>query len=188
MRVRRRRVRGVTLIETLMAAIITGLTLTTGVSLLIVGLLGWYRGQGQIKAEEDSHTALRIAISELRQAMSVSVDANGLGISYYLPEQDNTGTDLVPETSDGVLRRIELDGSTFNMIANGNTRTLCTDVTLTDPNSSEAYKVFTPGAGTTTLAVTIEIVTKDQASSGDIEESRNRETVFVRNVPPLVNQ
>jgi hypothetical protein len=42
----------------------------------------------------------------MRQAMNVTVDPNGQGLSYILPLQDDTGTDVIPIQTDGNTRRI----------------------------------------------------------------------------------
>ncbi|HWD39991.1 MAG TPA: hypothetical protein VG944_14170 [Fimbriimonas sp.] len=184
----RRRVRGVTLIEALIAAFLTAMTLTTAVVCLFTGASAWANGQGKINAEEGSHTALRLVVNDLRQAMAVSVDSNGLGVTYTLPAKDSSGAFISPAQSDGVVRRIELDGTTLNMITDGVTRKLCDSVILTDPLSTSGttpYQIFTAGAGTTTRSVTVMIVTKTSGYRANKETSRNRETVFVRNVPPL---
>jgi hypothetical protein len=176
------------LVEAMMAAVVTVATLTTSLLVYVVGMMGWYRGEGNINAEMGSHTALRVIANELRQAMSVSVDGNGLGLTYSLPAQDDTGTDLVPLQSDGVARRIELDGTTINMTANGATRKLCAGVILTDPlsqNGASAYQVFTAGSGSTTRSVTVMIVTQQPGYSGETLTARNRETIYVRNVPQV---
>ncbi len=187
---RTRRCRGVSLVEAMLASTLTAITLTTALSLYIVGLMAWYRGEGNIDAESTSHTAIRLVANELRQAMSVTVDGNGSGLTYYLPQKDGNGTNIVPEVSDGVTRRIELDGTTINMIANGQTRKVCPNVILTDPLSpggTGAYQIFVAGAGTTTRSVTIMVVTQRPGYGAELVTSRNRETVYLRNVPQLNN-
>lgn len=176
-----------TLVEATLASVVTAAVLVTSLGVYIVGMMGWYRGEGNINAEMGSHTALRIIANELRQAMNVTVDPNGLGLTYTLPLQSN-GADVVPVKSDGVSRRIELDGTTLNMWANGVSRKLCSNVILTDPLSpggATAYQIFTPGAGTTTIAVTVMIVTKQPGYTSETLTARNRETIFIRNVPQV---
>jgi hypothetical protein len=120
--------------------------------------------------------------------MGVSVDSNGLGITYYLPQKDGNGNIIVPEVTDGVTRRIELDGTTINMIASGNSRSICYNVVLTDPNSpggTAPYQIFVPGGGTTTRSLTVMVVTQRQGYGAETVTSRNRETMYLRNVPQL---
>jgi len=184
--VRNRRLqRGVTLIETMMAAVITGLTLITGVGIFFVGMFGWLTGEGQLDSEETSHTAIQAITNELRQAVVVGVDANGLGLTYALPLQQN-GTDVYPETTDGLTRRIELDGTKLNIIGNGVTNTLCTNVTTTDPSTGARYALFTPGAGTNPHALTVEICTTSPGDPGINQLARNRDSIYLRNVPQIV--
>ena len=185
---RPRRLRGVTLIEAVMASGITAVALTTALATYLVGMMAWYRGEGNIDAELSSHTAITTISNELRQAMAVAVDGNGLGLSYTLPAKDDTGTMVAPITSDGVTRRIELDGTTLNMYANGVARKLCSNVILTDPLSTGGtgtYQVFTPGSGQTVRSITVMVVTQRNGYESERVTSRNRETVYLRNIPQL---
>jgi len=181
---RRRRQRGFTLIETVMAALLTGATISVGVAVFFTGLMGWIRGEGGLDSEETSHTAIRYIVNELRQAVVVGVDSNGMGLTYKLPLQ-NGGTDVYPETTDGVARRIELDGTSLNMIDNIGTHTLCSNVVTTDPSSGQPYRLFTPGAGTSFRAITVEVCTSSPGYMSESENSRNRESIYLRNVPQL---
>jgi Tfp pilus assembly protein PilW len=181
-----RRIRGITLVETVLAAVITGFTLLAGFSVFVVGLMGWLRGEGGLDSEETSHTSVRIIANELRQAVAVGVDSNGLGLSYSLPLQ-NQGTDVYPEQTDGVARRIELDGTDLNMKDNIGTHTLCQNMTTKDPSTGQPYKIFTPGAGTSYHAVTVEVCTVSPGYTGESVNSRNRESIYLRNVPQINN-
>jgi type II secretory pathway pseudopilin PulG len=188
MRARNVRRRGMTLIEALMASVVTAVALTTALSTYLVGMMAWYRGEGNINAEMNSHTAITTVANELRQSMAVAVDPNGKGLSYTLPAKDDTGTMLSPIVSDGVARRIELDGTTINMYANGVPRPICTNVILTDPLSpggTAACQVFTPGSGTTVRSVTVMVVTQTGGFGAELVTARNRETIYLRNVPQL---
>jgi hypothetical protein len=185
---RRRSIRGVTLPEALFAAFLTAVILTTTLTLYVTGMMAWTRGEGQILSESGSHVGIRVIANEMRQAMNVVVDPTGLGLTYNLPLQSN-GSDVVPIQSDGVTRRIELDGSTLNMLANGVVaRTICNNVILTDPLSpgaAQPYQIFTPSPGSITRSITVEIATQNSAFQAEKTSARNRETIFLRNIPQI---
>jgi hypothetical protein len=178
----------VTLAEALFASFFTAMVLTSTLGIYVVGMMAWTRGEGKILSETGSHMGIRVIANELRQAMSVAVDANGLGLTYALPKQAN-GTDVIPIQSDGVARRIELDGTNLDILANGAVvRTICTGVILKDPLSpggTQSYVIFTPNAGTTTRSVTVEVANQASSYEGTTQAARNRETIFLRNVPQL---
>ena len=177
-----RRLRGVTLIEAVLASVITAVALATALGTYMIGMMAWYRGEGNITAESGFHAAVTIISNELRQAEGVVVDPNGMGLTYELPAMDDTGTMIAPMQADGIQRRIELDGTTLNMWVNGAQRTLCTNVVLTDPNASGGgyYQIFTPGSGSTVRQVTVMVVTQAGSYGSETVTSRNRETIFLR--------
>ena len=141
-------------------------------------------------AETDSQKAVRIVSQKLREAWGVALDANGLGLTYILPKKDGTGNYITPPTSDGVTRRIELDGTTLNIITNGVSRPVCTGVILTDPlstNGTTPYQIFSSPAGAVTRQITIQVVTQRNTFKSAKVTSRTRETIFLRNVPELTH-
>ena len=127
--------------------------------------------------------------AELRQAMSVTVDGNGLGLSYRMPVIDSGGNYTVPPVWDNVNRRIELNGTNLNIVTGGSTRRIASGVILTDPLSpggTGSYKVFTPGAGVITRQVTVQLVVRKTTLKQQTKSSRNRETIYLRNIPELI--
>jgi hypothetical protein len=186
----RRLNRGTTLVETLTAAFMTVLVLTGAVAVLLYGLSSWARGEGRIMAEGDAESAVRIVSQELRQAMLVSVDPNGLGLSYQLPLVDANGNYVAPPVPDGVTRRIELDSSTLNIVTAGVARPICGGVILTDPLSSGGtgtYRIFSSPGDAVNREVTVEVVTQRNAYNSMNVTSRDRETIYLRNVPVTTN-
>src|SRR3954466_12563397 len=99
--------RGATLAETTIAAGLSTLALFGAIMLFLSSAMGWTRGSGRIDAEATTHRAVREIARELREAMSVTVDANGLGLSYRLPVKDASGNYTMPITWDNVARRVE---------------------------------------------------------------------------------
>lgn len=186
---RRRKTAGATLVELLVGSSISMLVLYGAVMLMVAGSASWYKGEGKILAETQSQRAVRLISSELREAMSITVDANGLGLNYRLPQKDGNGNYIVPAQWDNVTRRIELSGTNIRILENGNPRVICRNVILTDPKSTSGeapYVIFAPGAGTITRQLTVMVVTQTGTYRGGTTTSRSRETLFLRNIPELL--
>lgn len=186
---RRKKTAGVTLVELLVGSTISMLVLYGAVMLMVAGSASWYRGEGKILAETQSQRAVRIISIELREAMSITVDANGLGLNYRLPQKDGLGNYIVPAIWDNVTRRIELSGTNIRIVENGSPRIICRNVILTDPKSTSGtapYVIFAPGAGTITRQLTVMVVTQTGTLKGGTTTSRSRETLFLRNIPELL--
>lgn len=184
----RRSRKGSTLVETTLASSLTVAVLVASVGTFLLAMISWARGQGKIDAESGSQKAVKVISKELREAMAVTVDGNGQGLTYRLPSYDANGNYTVPITWDGVTRRLEVQGSQLVMVAAGNTRTVCKNLILTDPLSSggtSAYRPFTGGAGAITRSLTIMVVLRTQSDGGRYVTSRSRETVYLRNIPDL---
>lgn len=183
-----KRIRGATMIEVLTASFMTVMVVTTAVATMLYGLSSWAKGQGRIYAETDSQKAIRLISMELREAMSVIVDGDGLGLSYRRPQLDVNGNYITPAVWDNVNRRIELSGSTLRIVTDGQARTICTGVVLTDPLTSGGtgtYRVFQAPAGAITRQITVQVVTRRNTYKTMQSYSRSRETIFLRNVPEL---
>jgi len=170
------------------AAGLSTMLLFGAISVFLQGSASWLRGTARITVNEDAQGAIRLISQELREAMSVTVDGDGLGLSYRLPEVSGDGSYVVPATWDGVDRRIELDGSDLVITADGgDERLVCRGVILTDPlsGSSAEYRIFSAGIGAITRQMSIMVVTKAYEYKQEDSRSRCRETVFLRNIPEL---
>lgn len=180
-------IRGMTTIEVMTASMMSFMVLLGATAAMLYGMASWTRGQATIDSENLAQQGIRKVNKLLREAMSVTVDNDGLGLTYRVPVKDNTGRFSLPATWDGVTRRIVVQGSNLNLVVDGNTRLLCSNVILTDPLSGGAgYVPFTPGAGTITRQVWMKLATSTQ--SGDrqrLMKSRAREVIYLRNVPAL---
>jgi len=169
----------------------TGASLTTlvvlaSVILMLTGTAAWTRGQTRITAGGGAQGAMRTIDGELREAMSVTIDGNGKGLTYQLPQKDGDGSYVVPLQSDGVNRRLVLnDDGTLEMGPNGTTRVLLRGGVSVNPTTNAAFRVFTAGNGTVTRSLNVILMT-DIAGTGT-ERSRGtaQETIFLRNVPAL---
>lgn len=167
-----------------------GLMATFGaIMMLVFGMGAWVQGEGRISAESQAQSGLRAVCQRLREAMSVTVDANGLGLTYRLPLKDSNGNYLVPAQWDNVVRRMELNGTNLNMVDAGVSRTICQNVSIRDPlttGGTGSYRIFTPGTGTIVRQVTVQLV-KETYGQRNAVTSRRRETIFLRNIPELRN-
>lgn len=180
---------GYSLVETVIASGLSILAFYGATMLFLSGAMSWTRGAGRIDSESTTHRAVREISRELREAMTVSVDANGKGLSYRLPVKDDDGNYTMPVTWDGVSRRIELDGTDLVVIGGDNSRRICPGVILTDPQSAGGtghYVPFSPGAGAITRSLTVMLVSQNAADYNHTATSRSRETIYLRNIPQLV--
>lgn len=185
---KKRRLLGATMIEVLTASFMTVMVVTTAVATMLYGLSSWAKGQGRIYAETDTQKAIRLISMELREAMSVTVDGDGLGLSYRRPRFDSDGDYITPAEWDGVSRRIELVGSTLRISSDGQFRSICSGVVLTDPLTSGGtgtYRIFQAPAGAITRQITVQVVARRNTYKSMQSYSRSRETIFLRNVPEL---
>lgn len=187
----KRKFRGASLTEVLIGVAVSALIVFGGLSALVATAGGWSRGQAKIDAELEAVQAMRLIRDTLREAMLVSVDADGRGITYRLPLKDDDGNYIQPAQWDGVVRRFEVraDGKLYSI--NGGVETVIVrGVSVVDPrNGNEAtYSPFTAGPGGITRQVTVQIVTQRQVErEGRTAYGRNRETVILRNTPTLIN-
>lgn len=181
--------RGTTLVETVVATGLSTLAILGATLLFTSGSMIWMRGYGRIDAEATTHRAVREVAQELREAMMVTVDSNGLGLTYRLPVKDNSGNFTMPVTWDNVTRRIELEGTKLVITGGQTPHAICKGVILTDPqtpNGNGSYKIFTAGAGSTTRSLTVMLVSSRTADYNKMATARSRETIYLRNIPELV--
>lgn len=189
-----RRLRGTTLVEAMVASVVTGLVLFTAVGTLYSGMRSWIQGLGLINAELDGTQAVRRLNQELREAMSVQVASDGQSLTYRMPQRNAQGDFVVPPLWDGVQRRAivtALSNGSYSLgfgIA-GQEYTISRNIILRDPEVSGAptYRVFTPGPGGITRQVDVMIVTRTYGPRGAPIYQRVRETLFLRNVPSITN-
>lgn len=183
---RRSKNQGLTTVELLMASTISAGVLFTAVMLFLFGMAQWSRGEAHIAANNGSQIAVRLIAAELREAMSVTVDSDGLGLSYRLPKKDENGDWVSPVEWDGIARRMDYENGEIWVTGVAN-RLICRHVVLNDPqwDGNHAYKVFSAGSGSITRQLTIMVVTKTNDYKQEWSTSRSRETIYLRNVPEL---
>lgn len=205
-RTRRRKRAGFTLAEVVVGSSISAIVLSFGISLFLMCIGDWARGENWIQAENDTRQSMRVINDELREAMWVSIDANGQGLTYRKPVKESTGEFKIPVAWDGQDRRIYLEqGNLYLEESAGNRRIICRNVMDKNPfvgstNTSDVrrsdvldsgtwqtYRIFTPNLGGVTNEVTVEIVTgMEGANAMEQVRSRRREIVTLRNVPELI--
>lgn len=205
MTIRRSKRSGFTLAEVIVSSVISSLVLSLAVSVFLMCIGSWARGESQMDGDGDTRKAMRSVAHELREAMWVSVDADGMGITFRHPRKDITGAFQTPVVWDGIDRRIFLDNSELVMTAGAGTRRrIATNVSEFDPFMGRShamdarrevgavatyprYRIFTPNAGALTTEVIVQIVTG--AKGGQVDEvirARKRERIVLRNVPELI--
>ena len=185
MRTSRKNKLGATLLELLTATVVSVFVLSGCVALLYAGTNSWAQGLGKVGAETDAQMAVRTISNRLAEAMSVSVAANGQSLTYELPQTDGNGNYVLPLAWDGVTRTAKLSGSQMILSDGGSQVVIANGVILTDPLSSggtAVYKPFVAAPGAITQQVNIEVATQWNGARKNLVSSRERETVFCRNV------
>jgi len=186
MKTRSIRQRGSSLVEVLLAATTTVLVLTGAIGTFVMCSKTWLQGESRIAVQGDVSSAIRTISKELREAREVAVDANGNGLTYKKPAKTAGGDYIMPLVWDNVTRRIELNGTSLRITANGSPdRTICKGLRLTDPSSpggSTPITIFTAGAGISPRSITIMLVPQRNGLAGAKDNARLRETIFLRNM------
>lgn len=203
----KKKVRGVTLAEVVVASAMSAMVLLFSITVFLAVTSSWARGENLMDSEGEVREAVRFCNDELRQAMWVSVDADGMGITYRIPKKEASGAFEVPAVWDGVDRRLFLEnnGLWTSWSATGKRR-ICRNVLTTDPfvglNNAvaarrqvvsgampvyPAYKIFEKNPGVVTTEITVTLVAANRGGQvGEIVRSKKREVVALRNVPELI--
>ena len=186
---KRRKTSGATLVEMMVVSIVSTIVIFVSLACFLQGVGSWAKGQSHMLVEDQSRRSLRIVSDELREAMSVFVDVDGMGLTYRKPQLDIDGNFVTPVVWDGVTRRIHYSSGKLYMGAAGQERVICNDVIATDPKltGNPPYRTFIPAAGAITRALDMKVVTSTNSGVDASKTiSRKRETIFLRNVPELV--
>ena len=181
-----RRIRGSSLIEVSVAATLTMGVMVSGLLIFVFGMSGVYKGQGRIDVESAAQEAIRRISYEIRESMSVTVDSNGMGVTYRKAVTDSNGNITTPVTWDNITRRIALSGTQIVLSTGTSYRVIAYNVITTDPlNGGAAYQIFTPSQGSITRALTIMVANQSTTSYSGVVTNRSRETIYLRNVPSI---
>lgn len=209
MRRRNRFQRGVTIAEVMVTTLVSTTVLFAALSLFITGTANWARGESAIDVESNSRQGVRRMVNELREAMYVSVDGDGMGVTYRKPKKDTDGNFVLPMVWDGYDRRIYFTSGQVWMsdgvnpawkmarsviaidpfLGTGNAVDqkvrMAEDANADNSRTGISYRVFTPGSGTVTRSVTVKLVTRNPGGLRAVVHGRNRETIYLRNVPQV---
>ncbi|MBA4292363.1 hypothetical protein C0431_05280 [bacterium] len=199
---------GFTLVEVVVSSIVSFIVLSSAVALFLGVIGAWARGESMMDGDNDTRQVVRIISDELREAMWVSVDADGMGITYRKPLKDASGDFDIPVVWDGIDRRIELNGSELEIDDGGTTRTIGRNVLSVDPfrlnahaldskryvqdplapvPEAPSYRIFVGPATGLVSEVTVTIVTGSRGGqSAESVRAKKRERVVLRNVPQLI--
>lgn len=182
---KRKKTAGFTLVETLTAALITPLVLGGVIVVYLAGATSWSKGHASISATASSQMGVRTACELLRNAMWISVSSDGATVRYRMPARDEAGDFIVPAQSDGVFRAISVSGSDLVSQVGGTKKVVCSHIIAFDPLTANrtSYKFFTPGPGAVPTSITVELATSEAAPRGQSTYGRNRETIYLRNIP-----
>lgn len=204
---KRSRRSGFSLAEVIVGSVISFIVLTSTITLFIGVVGAWARGENMMDGENDTRQVMRVVSDELREAMWVSVDADGMGITYRKPRKDASGDFELPVTWDGVDRRFDLNGTNLELDDGTTTRTIGRNVLSVDPfrlqthmldgkmrqedplvpEIAPAYRIFTAPATGLVSEVTVTVVTGNLGGqAGETNRSRKREHIVLRNVPQLI--
>jgi type II secretory pathway pseudopilin PulG len=184
-KLRRNRKRGMTMIEVVVGASISVLTLVGGVGCFMAGMMSWMKGVGAMDSISKSQDSVRMICQQLREAMSVTINTDGTMVTYSIPSKDQSGSYLLPLASDGITRKFVLTNGILSQVTGDSSRVVTTNVMTTDPASNSAYRVFSSNNGDVTRQVVVTLITSKQGFRDNWTPSRSRESVYLRNVPQL---
>lgn len=165
--------RGFTLLESTIAiSLITVLSLG-GVSLTLSAISSWNKDVAQGTLETEVGLAIRQIADELRPAVSIMVDTDGMGLTYWLPAHEADGTLTIPLQTDGVERRLEVDSRGEKLYIDGRTRPVLTGLDL-----PIGARLFSLRPGHKALEIRIESST---TADGKTYRSYRTEIISLRN-------
>lgn len=129
---------GFTVIETVISISIFTLLAMGGVSMMVAAAASWNREIAQSGVNTDTSRGLKIIARELRPALTVSIDANGQGITYRLPRRDTLGHIIVPVSAENTVYRIYRSQDGSSLLRTGRTRPLVTGL----PDQEDSGPIF----------------------------------------------
>jgi hypothetical protein len=180
-----RRRRGATMIEVVVGAGVSVVTLIGGVGCFMAGMMSWMKGVGAMDSISKSQESVKMVSQQLREAMSVKITDSGNVVTYSLPAKNGSGEYALPLISDGIIRKFVLSNGSLTHQVGPNSRVIADHVLDNDPNTGSPYTVFEANNGTVTRQVIITLVTTRQGYRDNWTPSRARESVYLRNVPQL---
>lgn len=177
--------RGATMVEVVVGAGLSVITLIGGVGCYMAGMMSWMKGVGAMDSISKSQDSVRLVCNQLREAMSVTINESGTVVTYAMPSKDENGSYVLPLASDGVTRNFTLSNGSLTQTVGQNTRLISANVLNIDPATGASYKPFSANNGDVTRQVVVTLVTSKQGFRNNWTPSRSRESVYLRNVPQL---
>ena len=173
------------MVEVVVGAGLSVITLVGGVGCFMAGMMSWMKGVGAMDSMNKSQDSVKLVCQQLREAMSVTIDDTGTQVTYSLPSKDSSGSYVLPLVSDGVTRQFTLSNGSLSHTVGSSSRVISTNVLSTDPATNQAYRPFSANNGDVTRQVVVTLVTSKQGFRNNWTPSRSRESVYLRNVPQL---
>lgn len=162
--------RGFTAIELIVAISILAMVCMGGVQLMVAASNSYNQDITRLGVEQSVQVAMRQVTDALRPAISVIVDTNGEGITFYYPQKDAYGHVINYGTSDGIARRIYRGTSnTSNLYIYGRSRPIMTQLRP----ASASYPTFALRPSGKAVLVTI----RASATSGAYSSQCNKSEV-----------
>lgn len=175
--------RGFTLVEALVASFISIGAVATTTFIYFSGMGNWAKGRGDIDSMASSQVVVKKVAKDLQEAISVTVSSDGMRVDYQLPVKDINGDYVSPAVSDNVSRAYVVTGGTLVSQTGTATRTLATDIVLTDPISNNAYLPFQGDGNVVARRVQITLANKKEGQVHNYRSSCVTETIYLRNIP-----
>lgn len=171
-----------TLFEVLIGASVTAMTLIAGVGLFMGSMMNWAKGSGSIDSINTAQNAVRFAASELREATSATVSADGSAITYNVPQRQPDGSYAMPMTNNPTPRTLRVLNGRLQLVVGTSIRTLATDIQTVDPTNNSTYRVFTADSATLSREIDVQIVISKLGVRNMREVIRARDSFMLKNV------
>lgn len=136
---------GMSLAELLTVMGIMSLIVTGTTSMLIHSSRSSDRTQTQNEVDNDVALAAEQVTQSLLEARTITIDADGMGITYYYPELSEDGTQYTSNATatDAVSHRLFV--SNGRLCSSDSIRPILTNIPPKDPETNATLTVFTSG-------------------------------------------
>jgi hypothetical protein len=184
--------RGATLVELILGMSITVVVVLASAELLLSGLKSYNRTTVEVGLNNQNAQGLRRVSQSLREALAVTVSADGRRIDYTLPQRSAANNPVTgerefidPPVSDGVARHYVVNMTNGTLVDGVTGRVLVRNIVARDPQvgSSQFNQNYAPFQLTTIgslRAVSINLITLDKANGKD-RYARMKTAAVVRN-------
>lgn len=177
-----RKRRGATLFEVIIGATVTAMTLTAGVSLFVGSMMNWAKGSGSIDSINSAQNAARFIATELREATTATISADGSAITYSVPRRGVDGSYTMPITNDVTPRTLRVMNGQLQLVVGNAVRTIARDIVTVDPVTNTTYRVFTGDSATLCREIDVQIAISKLGVRNNREIIRARDSFLLKNV------